>query len=365
MPVELKRASWIELFYDLAYVALIAQLTYLVADYHSTPYDWLNSGIVAYAIFVAWWTTSVNRNMQDSETVSDKLLIQVKMVGAFLMSVTMPAVFVGAHVGFFMTLASVRFLQVIMLLRMYRLHPETAPMTYNIVQGLTVAGVLWVLSALIPNPYHYVVAIVALALDVLTPLSTGKGNVIRLLNVAHLKERLGLFLMLVMGESMIVVALSNTAVKLTFFEPLVMVSGLLFMITLWWLYFDHQDRTVEVRPRNFFVFLHAHAFLYISVVIVSVGYKFLLLTPRATEILWFIVIGMFGCALALTATRIALHGISRFVCVWMIVLGFLSSIVVALGYVYTITMETTVLLTMLFAAAAFFDQSTRVLKKAN
>jgi len=186
-----------------------------------------------------------------------------------------------------------------------------------------------------------------------------------LLNVAHLKERLGLFLMLVMGESMIVVALSNTAVKLTFFEPLVMVSGLLFMITLWWLYFDHQDRTVEVRPRNFFVFLHAHAFLYISVVIVSVGYKFLLLTPRATEILWFIVIGMFGCALALTATRIALHGISRFVCVWMIVLGFLSSIVVALGYVYTITMETTVLLTMLFAAAAFFDQSTRVLKKAN
>jgi len=53
MPVELKRASWIELFYDLAYVALIAQLTYLVADYHTTPYDWLNSGIVAYAIFVA------------------------------------------------------------------------------------------------------------------------------------------------------------------------------------------------------------------------------------------------------------------------------------------------------------------------
>jgi len=113
------------------------------------------------------------------------------------------------------------------------------------------------------------------------------------------------------------------------------------------------------------VFLHAHAFLYMSVVILSVGYKFLLLTPGATETLWLIVIGMSGCALALTATRIALHGISRVVCVWMMVLGFLGSIVVALGYLYNMTMETTILLTMLFGAAAFFDQSTGILKKTN
>ncbi len=350
-----KRASWIELFYDLAYVALVAQLTYLVADYHSTLQDWLNIGIVGYAIFIAWWTTSVNRNMQESETASDKLIIQVKMVGAFLMSVTMPAVFVGGYTGFFLALASVRFLQVVMLLRMYRLYPVTAPVTYNVVQGLAVAGVLWAISAVTLDPYHYVLALMALVIDITVPLSVGKGNQIRLLNISHLKERLGLFLMLVMGESMIVVALSNTATSVTLTEPLAMMAGLAFMVALWWLYFDHQDRTVDVRPRNLFMFLHAHALLFGSIILLSVGYKFFLLYPEELRTLGFLLLGMGGVVAALLLIRSSLHPLcvrSAAVTAALIILALVAA---WWGIWSEVITETVVFLTLLFGLVALLD----------
>lgn len=350
-----KRATWIELFYDLAYVALVAQLTYLVAEYHETAEDWLNIGIVGYAIFIAWWTTSVNRNLQDSETAGDKLLIQVKMIGAFLMSVTMPAVFVGEYTGFFLALAGVRFLQLVMLMRMYRLSPATAPVTSNIVQSLVVAGGLWVFSAFTPDPYHYVIALMALTIDILTPLSIGKGNQIRLLNIPHLKERLGLFLMLVMGESMIVVALSNTATLVTLIEPLAVMAGLAFMVALWWLYFDHQDRTAALRPRNLFAFLHAHALLFGSIILLSVGYKFFLLYPDQLRTLYFLLLGIGGIVASLLILRSALHPL----CVRSVVMTvgiLLAAGVVSLWGVHSRAItETTLLLTALFGVGALLD----------
>ncbi len=51
METILKRATWLELFYDLAIVALVAQLTYLAAKYHHSPSDFLNIFIIAYTIF--------------------------------------------------------------------------------------------------------------------------------------------------------------------------------------------------------------------------------------------------------------------------------------------------------------------------
>jgi low temperature requirement protein LtrA len=299
MEIISKRVSWLELFYDLAYVALIAQFTYLVASHHESWIDLFNIVIVGYTIFIAWWGTTVNRNLQDTETVTDKLLVQVQMVGAFVMSLTMPAVFAGHYEGYFITLAVLRFFQLFMLLRMYRLHPHRAPKTYNIVQGIAVAGGLWFISALIADPYHIVLAFAALALDVLAPLTVGKGNSVNLLNIPHLQERLGLFLLFVMGESMIVVALANTATSLTLWEPVFVLAGFGTMLALWWIYFYYFEQYAGTRPKNLFIYLHAHGFLFGSIVVLSVGYKLLLGGKAMAAALPFMLIGYLGIALTL------------------------------------------------------------------
>jgi len=37
------KASWLELFFDLVFVALVAQLTYFFSQHHSTFQDFLNT----------------------------------------------------------------------------------------------------------------------------------------------------------------------------------------------------------------------------------------------------------------------------------------------------------------------------------
>ncbi|MFW6210389.1 MAG: low temperature requirement protein A [Patescibacteria group bacterium] len=350
-----KQTSWLELFYDVAYIALVAQLTYLLTDFHYTPTDYFNAFLVGYAIFITWWGTTANRNLQPVEGTNDKLLIQLQMVGAFLMSIAMPGVFIGGYAGFFLTVAAMRALQACMILRMYYYHPESRPVTYNMLEGFSVAVVLWISAALAPLPYHYLFAGLAFLLDVLVPLTRGRGNETRYLNVYHLQERLGLFLMLVIGESMIVVALANTVNLLTLTQPLVMFSGLGLMVALWWLYFEHSDRHLGVRPRNLFVFLHSHALLFGSIILLSVGYKLVLEGDESVTAIRFVTLGALGVALAILFIRGMLHHVCARSIMLVIVLLLIGIGLGTTGLLVERVYETVVGITLLFGVVAVLD----------
>lgn len=354
MQEEYKRASWLELFYDVAFVALVAQLTYLTTEHHHSVSDFLNIFIIGYSIFIAWWATTANRNLQPSETAVDKLLVQAQMIAAFLMSITMAATFYGDYVGFFVTLSAVRIIQALMLIRMYVKHPDKRPVTYNILQGFLAGSALWIVSAFLPAPYHFVAAGAALVVDIFTPLSTGRGNTVRYLNVHHLQERLGLFLMLVIGESMIVVALANTATTFSVNEPAVLFSGLALMVALWWLYFEHSEVHQGVRPKNLFVFLHAHGFLFGSIILLSVGYKLMLEEPDVTALL-FVFSGAVGIAVTIGLIRAMLYKLyGRAIIVGTLVF-LLFVILVFFGIVEELFIESIVATSVLYLLIAYFD----------
>lgn len=349
-----KRATWLELFYDVAFVALVAQLTYLAAEYHHSVYDFLNLFIIGYAIFIAWWGTTANRNLQPAENSVDKLVIQLQMVGAFLMSLTMGATFAGEYVWFFVTFGFVRFLQAMMLVLMYYRHPNTRPVTYNILEGILAGAVLWVISGFLPDPWHFIVAGAALAVDVLTPLTRGRGNTVRYLNVYHLQERLGLFLMLVIGESMIVVALSNTATALSVTEPAIIFSGLALMIALWWLYFEDMDKHQGTRPKNLFVFLHSHGFLFGSLIIISTGYKLLLEGANQVGLL-FVWAGAVGIALTIGLIRATLYPLYGRSFIIGAIIFLLFCLLGVLGLIYGHVITAVVLTSVLFGVIAVLD----------
>lgn len=354
MNSENKRASWLELFYDLAFVALVAQLTHIAVDYHSSWEDIFHIFIIGYSLFVAWWATTANRNLQPKETTTDKLLIQLQMVTAFMMSVTMSGVFYGDYVGFFASLAALRLLQAFMLLKMYAVYPDTRPATYNIIQGFLLAAVLWFIAGFLPSPLHLVVATAALAIDVLTPVTRGKGNTKRYLNVYHLQERLGLFLMLAIGESMIVVALSNTATELSLREPAVLFSGLLLMIALWWLYFEHSDRHLGVRPKDLFIFLHAHAILFGSLILISAGYKLLLTEPTDSGLLS-VFVGATGIAASIGVIRAMLYPLRGRAVIISTIVVLLFGIVFYFGFFQGRIISSVVGVSVLFTIIALLD----------
>lgn len=83
---EEKKTSWLELFFDLAYVGAIAQLTYLAGSHHS-GIEIFGYVVIFIMLFQTWWMTSINRNLDDSEDRSMKLTLQLQMFFIMIMSV--------------------------------------------------------------------------------------------------------------------------------------------------------------------------------------------------------------------------------------------------------------------------------------
>ena len=272
------------------------------------------------------------------------------------MSISMAQVFSGDYLGFFLALGFVKFLQVLMLVSLYTRHPEARPKTYNLLGGFATAAFLWTAVAFVPDGYHFIVALSALAIEIVTPRTTGKGNKTSYLNVHHLQERLGLFLMLVVGESMIVVALANSDAGKVFDQLGVVFAGLGLMVALWWLYFEHSDEHAGVRPKNLFAFIHAHGFLFGSIILVSVGYKLVLGGKEEIAALTFSVLGMLGIAVTLIVIRSALHGVCLRATALVGGMLIVSSGVVFWGYWSGAVIETMAAGTILFGATAVIDK---------
>jgi low temperature requirement protein LtrA len=214
-------------------------------------------------------------------------------------------------------------------------------------------------------PYHFLTAVMALTVDILVPLTRGRGNTKRYLNVQHMQERLGLFLMLVLGESMIVVALVGSANLNVADQWNVVLSGIVFVIALWWLYFEFSDRYQGDRPKHFFGFLHGHGLVYLGILGVSVGYKLLLENSSQIDSLYIVTGSMAVVALGLLALRTALHGTS-----WVSRQGwFLFALVFSIGLsaslIGVIDRATSVLslLSILFVAAAVWDTQRSLVKQ--
>ncbi len=274
------KASWLELFFDLVFVALVAQLTYYFSHHHSSPKDFIHVFLMWYMIFLSWWGTTANRNLKQQDDTFDIFVIQIQMVLAMVMSISLPIAFSDSPYSFifFLMFGLIRWLWLGMILHLYKEHPNKAPKTRNMLTWFFIAVLLWVIAGFVGEPYVYTFAFMALALDILTPFTTGKGNKMVYLNMHHLVERLWLLILMVMWESVLVVALANTAAWNFDLRNIVFVSAWMFqMIAIWWLYFPYIKLKLKwKRARSFQLMLQSHIALLWSLVLLATWLKVLL-----------------------------------------------------------------------------------------
>lgn len=195
-----RRVDWFELFFDLVFVAFIIQLAHVL---HGAP------GPEAFLVFVAWsvpawWAWSnvmvcVNLLPPLSERLlRATLLVSMGFVGLMAASVTDDAQRAWA---FSLGCAGLRLVLLwLWLHRAGRTHrPLGRVFLYN---GAT--AVVWVASALFPSPVNFALWAAAILTEVLL-LRLGNLSTSRSLQVDpwHASERLGLFMIILMGESVL------------------------------------------------------------------------------------------------------------------------------------------------------------------
>ena len=278
-----QRASTLELFYDLVFVFAITQVSHLLLE-HLTWAGVLQSAIVLFAVYWSWNYTTWTTNELDTETVPVRLLLLSLMLVSLLMSVAIPQAF-EAH--------AMLFAWSYVLIQVGR-HSFLAFATAGggtlereragrILLYFCISGVFWITGALADGPLRYVLWCAAIAVDYSGPITVFRIPGMRRMESAnwsvgteHFAERFGLFIILALGESIVLTGATTSELDLTPARIAAFVMAFLGAAAIWWLYFtsvarlgEHYLAVSENRTtlaRDGYTFLHV---LFVAGIILS------------------------------------------------------------------------------------------------
>ena len=272
-----RKVTWLELFFDLVFVAAVAQ----VAAPLQTEYSL--AGLVRFAplfalIWWAWIGHSVFSTRFDSDDVVQRTLTLVQMFAVAAMAANAKdALDTRSSAGFAAAYAVVRFLLVAQYYRARHV-PDARPLTTRYLAGHGSAAVLWLGSALVPAPARFWIWALAFALDLGTPWLAVPHSVKVPPDAAHLPERFGLFTLILLGES--VVGVMRGMESQEAWPPEAAASAFLGMgiaFLIWWWYFDgalgasEQPVRTKQEAVRFHLWSYAHFPLYLGIVVAGAG----------------------------------------------------------------------------------------------
>ena len=238
--------SPLELFFDLVFVFAVTQLShYLVA--HHTLTGALQTLVMFLAVWWAWMYTAWATNWLDPNHAPVRLALLVVMLLSMVLSSAIPAAF-GDH-GLAFALAYVA-------IQVGRT-AYTAWAREGLLRGSSTnmaratlyfvgSAILWISGGLDPDPTRRLLWwVAALALEYAGPLTffhvPGLGRSTPQewqISGAHMAERCGLFIIIALGEGIIVTGATFAELEPTIPATLAFLSAFIGSVAMWWLYFD-------------------------------------------------------------------------------------------------------------------------------
>ena len=274
-----RRVTWMELFFDLIFVAAVAEVgSPLRADY-SWP------GLLRYSfLFVLiWWAwsghTLYSTRFDHDDLVQRGLILLQCFIAAVMAANAKEALDSRSSAGFGAAYAGMRIVLVLQYVRARRV-PETRPLTTRYAIGFGTAALLWIISALLDAPERYWVWALALAVDFLTPWLAVKHSMKFPPDATHFPERFGLFTIILLGEFVAAVMRGIESQEYwSFSAAATAFSSMAFAFVLRWWYFDVGQSASERHIRSkrhailFQVWHFAHLPLFLGIGVAGVGFE--------------------------------------------------------------------------------------------
>jgi low temperature requirement protein LtrA len=276
-----RRATWLELFYDLVFVVVVSRLaTLLHADHDLT-------GVLTYVgLFVpvwwAWISFSYYADLFDEDRTLDRLVQLGATLGAAVVAVSLTdgvgddaRLYAGAFAAMFLVLTA-----------LYVHAAWTAPAARELcrwyVAGSASGAALWLASLAVPAPGRYWLWGAAVLVNALLSGPIAYARVASPPHqVSHMPERFGLFALVVLGESVLGVVNGVEATDWRAASVVTAVAGFVIAASIWWVYFGAFDeaaidraiaegRHAQVRS---FVYGYGHIAVYAAVAATGVGVR--------------------------------------------------------------------------------------------
>ncbi len=284
-----KHADWLELLFDLIFVAAISQIALnLSGSYNFITF--LESIPLFFAIWWGWAGHTFYMDRFGTDDIFSRIITMLQMVVVASLAVNVRYALTTTGAGFAISYALLRFILVLEYLWVGRKLPEAKPLTNRYSIGFSIAASIWLISAFIPDPYRFVFWGIALFIDFLTPFTAGEIHINFPPHPTHLPERFGLFTIIVIGEAIVSLVVAVEAIGADFLTEFVGLLGLIIAFALWWGYFEEAGGAEErVQERGdqiakYQLWLYSHFPLMLGIVGTAAGIKHVILLPFGSEL---------------------------------------------------------------------------------
>jgi len=279
---EEKRVTWAELFFDLVFVFAVTQVSELLHHDHAAG-GLLRAAVVFVPVWWAWVGTSVYANSHDMESQRERINLLVLGLGAFVMAVALPYAYGSRGLLFAGAYAALRLVMAWMMfggLRM-RLNPFSVSLCVStpllLAGGMAHGGLrlgLWAAAAVI---------------ELSSPAVLRHRLASLRYEPSHLPERFGLFVLIALGESLVVVGKAASGHPVGALDLLAVGAAFVLAGGLWWTYFGYAAAAVRyalatakvqtVITRE--VFVYGHLAFVAAIITTAVGLEYAVVAPAA------------------------------------------------------------------------------------
>jgi low temperature requirement protein LtrA len=238
------RVTYAELFFDLVFVFAVTQISHTLLA-HFTPPGALQVTLLFLAVWWVWVYTCWITNWLNPEKTPVRLLLFAMTLGGLVLSTSIPAAFDGRGLWFAAAYASMQVGKTIFLwVSTPPSRPQARMNAIRITAWLSMSAIFWVAGGLAEGQSRLLLWAIALAIEYVSPAARfwipryGASSVADwMIEGGHMAERCAGFIIIALGESIVVTGATFAELDWTAGNVAAFVSAFVGSLAMWWIYF--------------------------------------------------------------------------------------------------------------------------------
>jgi low temperature requirement protein LtrA len=244
VPNQHSRVTYAELFFDLVFVFAVTQISHTLLA-HFTPLGVLQVTLLFLAVWWVWVYTSWITNWLNPEKTPVRLLLFGLTLGGLVLSTSIPAAFDGRGLWFAIAYAAMQVGKTVFLWASTLPSQSLARANaIRITSWLAMSAIFWIAGGLAEGPSRLVLWAIALVIEYISPAVRfwipryGASSVADwVVEGGHMAERCAGFIIIALGESIVVTGATFAELTWTTENVLAFVSAFVGCLAMWWIYF--------------------------------------------------------------------------------------------------------------------------------
>jgi low temperature requirement protein LtrA len=288
------KVDFVELFFDLVFVFAVTQLSHSLIE-HFSAVGAVQTALLTVAVWWVWIYTTWVTNWLAPSTLPVRFALLALMLPGLILSSSIPRAFETRGLGFAASYVAMQVGRTLFFIWAVKGHPRMERTFQRILAWLVVAGMFWISGAFVDSRTARLgLWTVALSVEFISPAvgfwvprlgrsTTADWNV----EGGHMAERCGLFMIIALGESLLVTGATFAGMTWTAARVTALVVSFVGSLAMFWLYFDTMVElgsraiTGSVDPGRIarLVYTYIHLPLVAGVIVSAVADEFVLAHP--------------------------------------------------------------------------------------